>query len=141
MFLNNSFGKNMNMLHRSMDVGILRHEVLAHNMSNVNTDHFKRSDITFESALKAALDSEDPRNRFPSHRAEAVKADFAKQVIDYRTVKPKKTLDFLSVAKNNGNNVDPDVEAYRVTQNILKYQLVAQTVNSHYNQINLVLRG
>ena len=141
MFLNNSFGKTMDLLHRSMDVGILRHEVLANNMANVNTDHFKRSDLVFETALKAALDSENPRGRFPSHRAEAVKADFAKQVIDYKTVKPKKLLDFMSVSKNNGNNVDPDVEAYNITQNIMKYQLAAQAVNSHYNQIALVLRG
>ena len=131
----------MDLLHRSMDVGVLRHEVLAHNMSNVNTDHFKRSDITFESALRKALESENPAGRFPSHRYESEKSDFAKKVIDYRTVKPKKTLDFLTISKNNGNNVDPDVEAYNITQNIMRYQIAAQAVNSHFNQINLVLRG
>ena len=141
MFLNNSFGKTMDLLHRSMDVGVLRHEVLANNMSNVNTDHFKRSDLVFETALKAALDSENPKGKFPSHRPESDKAPFAKSVIDYRTVKPKKLLDFMSVSKNNGNNVDPDVEAYNITQNIMRYQIVAQAVNSHFNQINLVLRG
>ena len=141
MFINNSFGKTMDLLHRSMDVGTLRHEVLANNMANVNTDHFKRSDLTFETALKAALDSENPVGKFPSHRPEADKAPFARQVVDYRTVKPKKTLDFMSVSKNNGNNVDPDVEAYNITQNIMRYQLAAQAVNSHFNQINLVLRG
>jgi len=141
MFLNNSFGKTVNLLHRSMDAGILRHEVLANNMANVNTDHFKRSDISFESALKAALDSENPKNRFPSHRYEWEKSGFAKQVIDYRTVKPKKILDYATSSKNNGNNVDPDEEAYRITQNIMKYQLAAQAVNSHFNQINMVLRG
>jgi flagellar basal-body rod protein FlgB len=140
MFLDNSFGKTMDLLHRSMDVNILRHEVLANNMSNVNTDHFKRSDITFESALKAALDSEKPRG-FPTHRPDSYKADFAKERIDYRTVKPKKILDFQSVSKSNGNNVDPDAEAYAIMQNILRYQLATQVVNSHYNQIGLVLRG
>jgi flagellar basal-body rod protein FlgB len=140
MFLNNSFGKTMDILHRSMDVNILRHEILANNMANVGTDHFKRSDLNFESALKAALDSENPRG-FPTHRPDSVKADFAKERIDYRTVKPKKTLDFQSVSKNNGNNVDPDAEGYKIMQNILRYQLAAQAVNSHFNQINLVLRG
>jgi flagellar basal-body rod protein FlgB len=141
MFLRNGFGKTMDLLHRSMDVGILRHEVLANNVANVNTDHFKRSDIAFETSLKAALDSENPLGRFPSHRPESHKADFAKQVIDYRTVKPKKVLDFMSVSKNNGNNVDPEVEASLVLHNQLMYQLMTQTANSHYNQIKLVLRG
>ncbi|MDR3201103.1 MAG: flagellar basal body rod protein FlgB [Spirochaetales bacterium] len=141
MFLNNSFGKTLDLLHRSMDVEVLRHEVLANNMANVNTDHFKRSDLAFESRLKAALDSENPAGKFPSHRPEMDKADFAKQVIDYRTVKPKKVLDFASVSKNNGNNVDPEVEASLVLHNQLMYQLATQAVNSHFNQLKMVLRG
>lgn len=140
MFLNNSFGKTMDILHRSMDVNILRHEILANNMANVNTDHFKRSDLNFESALKAALDSEKPRG-FPTHRPDSDKPDFAKERIDYRTVTPKKVLDFQSTSKNNGNNVDPEAEGYKIMQNILRYQLAAQAVSSHFNQINLVLRG
>jgi flagellar basal-body rod protein FlgB len=123
-----------------MDVNTLRFEVLANNMANVNTDHFKRSDISFESALKDALDSENPRG-FPSHRPDSDKADFARERIDYRTVKPKKVLDFMSVSKNNGNNVDPDVEAHGIMQTVLRYQLAAQVINSNFNRINMVLRG
>jgi flagellar basal-body rod protein FlgB len=141
MFLNNSFGKTMDLLHRSMDVGILRNEVLAHNLSNVGTDHFKRSDITFETALKAALDSEKSAGKIPAHRPDSERADFAKRNVDYRTVRPKKVLDFLSVSKNNGNNVDAEAEASRVLHNQLMYQLMTQVANSHYNQIKLVLRG
>ncbi|MDR1933519.1 MAG: flagellar basal body rod protein FlgB [Spirochaetales bacterium] len=141
MFLNNSFGKTMDLLHRSMDVGILRHEVLANNMANVGTDHFKRSDLTFETALKAALDSENPAGKFPAHRPDSERADFAKQRVDYSTVRPKKVLDFLTTSKSNGNNVDPDVEASKALHNQLIYQLMTQVASSHYNQINLVLRG
>jgi flagellar basal-body rod protein FlgB len=131
----------MDLLHRSMDVGILRHEVLANNVANAGTDNFKRSDIAFESALKNALDSENPAGKFPEHRPDSDRADFAKRKIDYRTVQPKKVLDFLTVSKNNGNNVDPDVEASKVLHNQLIYQLMTQVATSHFNQINLVLRG
>jgi flagellar basal-body rod protein FlgB len=141
MFINNSFGKTLDLLHRSMDVGMLRHEVLANNVANAGTDHFKRSDLTFESALKAALDSEDPRGKIPAHRPDSERADFAKQRIDYRTVKPKKALDFLTVSKNNGNNVDADVEANKVLHNQLIYRLMTQVASSYFNEINLVLRG
>jgi len=140
MFLNNNMGKTFDLLRRSMDVGILRHEVLANNMANVNTDHFKRSEITFESALKAAFDSQNPKP-FPTHRPDSDKPEFAKQRKDYRTVVPKKRLDFESVSKSNGNNVDPDVEASKIMRNILAYQLTTQAVSSHFNQIGLVLRG
>ena len=140
MFLNNNMGKTMDLLQRSMDASILRHEVLANNMANVNTDHFKRSDIAFESALKAALDSEKPRP-FPTHRPDSDKPEWAQQRIDYRRVNPKKVLDFESISKSNGNNVDPDVEASKILHNILAYQLMTQAVSSHFNQINLVLRG
>ena len=140
MFLNNNMGKTMDLLHRAMGASIMRHEVLANNMANINTDHFKRSDITFESALKKALDSEKPP-KFPIHRPDHVKPVFARHRIDYRTVIPKKTLDFETSSKSNGNNVDPDVEASRVLHNILNYQLMTQAVSSHFNQVSLVLRG
>jgi flagellar basal-body rod protein FlgB len=139
MFLNNSFGKTFDILHRSMDVSVLRHEVLANNMTNISTPDFKRSDITFESALKAALDSEKRKSGFQARMTDSRHIPFDVPV-DYRTVKPKKTLDFLTTSKNNGNNVDPDVEANKVLHNQLQYQLMAQVLSSHYNQINLVLR-
>ena len=60
--------------------------------------------------------------------------------VDYREVKPRKVLDFLTTSKNNGNNVDIEQESMDAMHNQLMYQLMSQVVNSHYGQVNLVLR-
>ena len=60
---------------------------------------------------------------------------------DYRTVEPRRVLDYLTTSKNNGNNVDAEQEMMDSLTNQLSYTLQAQAINYEYNQVNLVLRG
>ena len=55
MFINNNFGRTVDLLHRTMDVSLLRRSVIADNIANADTPNFKRSVINFESQLKRAL--------------------------------------------------------------------------------------
>jgi flagellar basal-body rod protein FlgB len=139
MFLNNSYGKTLDLIHRSMDADLMRNRIIADNISNANTDGFKRSDLNFESALKAALDSEKRKSGLQAKVSSRRHIPFDEPV-DYKTVKPKKTLDFLTTSKNNGNNVDIEVEAANQLNNTLHYMLMATVANHHINQVNLVLR-
>jgi flagellar basal-body rod protein FlgB len=138
MFLHNSFGKMVDLLHRNMDVSMLRNQVISNNLTNADTPNFKRSEINFESELKRALESEKaapplkaamnhPRH-IPFHRP-----------ADYRSVQPRKVLDYLSTSDNNGNNVDLEEESMLALQNQLRYQLMTQMVSNQFSQINMVL--
>jgi flagellar basal-body rod protein FlgB len=60
---------------------------------------------------------------------------------DYRTVEPRRVLDYLTTSKNNGNNVDAEQEMMDSMTNQLAYTLQAQAINYEYNQVNLVLRS
>jgi flagellar basal-body rod protein FlgB len=139
MFLNNSFGKTLNLLHRSMDADLMRNSIIANNIANAETDHFKRSELNFESSLKAALDSEKKRPALQAKMSSPRHIPF-NEPVDYRTVKPKKTLDFQTTSKNNGNNVDIEVEAANQLENMMHYTLVAELTKRHINQVNMVLR-
>lgn len=138
MFAAEAFGKNLDILKRSMDVSVLRRDVIANNLANTETPNFKRTVVNFESMLRRALDSEKiippaqlvtDRRHIPFHRP-----------IDYRQVQPRRVLDYLTTAKNNGNNVDLEEELMLATQNQLLYQTLAQVVSSEYARVNLVLR-
>jgi len=139
MFEGNAFGKTVDLLQRSMDVALLRRDVIADNMANSEVPNFKRSDVNFEAALKRALDSENVKplldlvvtdeRHLPLWRPK-----------DYRAVEPRRVLDYLSTSKNNGNNVDPEQELMASLQNQLSYTLMAQAVNFEFQQVNLVLR-
>jgi flagellar basal-body rod protein FlgB len=138
VFAAEAFGKNLDILKRSMDVSVLRRDVIANNLANTETPNFKRTVVNFESMLRRALDSEKiippaqlvtDRRHIPFHRP-----------IDYRQVQPRRVLDYLTTAKNNGNNVDLEEELMLATQNQLLYQTLAQVVSSEYARVNLVLR-
>jgi flagellar basal-body rod protein FlgB len=137
MFSGN-FGKTVDLLRRGMDVAVLRRNVIANNLANAETPNFKRTVVNFESELSRALASEaarppvqfvnDPRH-IPFH-----------QPRDYRTVRPRMVLDYLTTAKNNGNNVDVEEEGMLAQQNQLLYQTLATAIGTQYNLVNLVLR-
>jgi flagellar basal-body rod protein FlgB len=133
-----NFGKTIDLLSRGMDVAVLRRNVIANNIANSETPNFKRTMVNFEESLRRALATEkvkpprqfatDPRH-IPFHR-----------VVDYRTVRPRFVLDYLTTAKNNGNNVDIEEEGMLALQNQLLYQTMATAVSGQYSLVNLVLK-
>lgn len=139
MFEGNAFGKTVDLLQRSMDVALLRRDVIADNMANAEVPNFKRSDVNFEAALKRALDSERVKPVLDLEVTDERHIPLWRPK-DYRTVEPRRILDYLSTSKNNGNNVDPEQELMASLQNQLMYTLMAQAVNFEFQQVNLVLR-
>ncbi|MDA3941832.1 MAG: flagellar basal body rod protein FlgB [Spirochaetia bacterium] len=138
MFLNNSFGKSVDVLHRTMDATTLRQQVLANNISNADTPNFKRSSLNFEAELKRALDSEDihkPQAALTNERH--IPFD---RVQNYRDVRPTRFLDYLTQTDNNGNNVDAEQESMLLLQNQLRYDLLTRSISNQFTQVNIVLR-
>ncbi len=136
----NSFQKTVDLLHRALDVNALRYTVSANNIANADVDGFKRTFVNFETELKHALDSEErAKGAFqltvthPKH----IKSD---DVVDYRSVSPRKVLDYLTSSKANGNNVDAEEEAMNVLKIQMQYQLLSQMTAFQYNQVQSVLK-
>jgi flagellar basal-body rod protein FlgB len=135
----NNFEKTIDLIHRSMDASLLRREVIADNISMADMPNFKRTDVTFESELKRALESEEQKpalelsltnsRHIPNWRPR-----------NYQDVEPRRVLDYVTVSKSNGNNVDIEQEILKSMQNQLIYTLMAQSVAFEFNQVNLVLR-
>lgn len=138
MFETNSFGKTLDIFHRTMDVAILRRSVLADNIANADTPNFKRSEINFESELKRALDTE--KNKGLEAALTNSRHIPFNRVYDYRGVGPRRVLDYLSTSDNNGNNVDLEEESMLLLQNQLSYDLMSRVVSNQFTQLNLVLR-
>jgi len=137
--INNDFTKTVDLIQRAMDASMIRRDVIANNMANADVPNFKRTVVNFESELKRALDSEKERpalsltltneKHIPNWREK-----------NYQDVQPRRVLDYLTTAKNNGNNVDPEEEMMASLQNQLSYTLMAQAQTFEFGQINLVLR-
>jgi len=136
----NSFAKTIDLVHRAMDAGVVRRQVIANNMANANVPNFKRSIVNFESELKRALESEKQKPALelilthPKHIPNWKERD-------YRDVQIRRVLDYTSTYNNNGNNVDPEQEFMNAVENQMTYSLLAQAATFEFSQINQVLRG
>jgi flagellar basal-body rod protein FlgB len=138
MFFSGAFGRNLDIMKREMDVSVLRQNVISNNIANSDTPNFKRSVVNFESALKRALDSEKVVP-FPQSITDERHIAFDKPM-DWRAVSPRRVLDYLTEAKNNGNNVDIEEEGMNALTNQLLYTTLAQVVSSEIQRVNIVLR-
>lgn len=138
MFTGSSFGKTVDVLQRTMDTSLLRREVISNNVANAETPDFKRSDVSFEAELKNALASEQKRT-LPAKVTDSRHMSF-NETTDYRSVRPRRVLDYLTSTKNNGNNVDIEQEMMMATENQMMYELLSTSVGFQFSQINIVTR-
>ena len=138
MTFSGSFGKNLEIVSRELDVAALRQNVIANNIANADTPNFKRSIVNFESQLRRALDSEKAP-RFPQVVTDPRDIPFDRP-LDWRQVQPRRILDYLTEAKNNGNNVDIEEEGTNALTNQLLYTTLTQAVTSEIQGVNIVLR-
>ncbi len=134
-----SFGRSVEMLQRSMDVSLIRRDVIANNIANADVPNFKRSEINFESSLRKAIDSENLEPRLQLQTTDERHIASYKPS-NWRDVQPRRVLDYLSTEKNNGNNVNAEDEFMASMQNQLMYTIMTQAVSFEFNQVNQVLR-
>jgi len=139
LFSGSSFGRTLDLVQREMDVSVLRREVIANNIANADTPNFKRSVVDFESQLKVALNSEKSNDNLKAKMTDSRHIPFHRP-IDYRTVGPRRVLDYLSTTDNNGNNVNLEQEMMNSLNNQLEYQLLSQAMTSQFQRVNLVLK-
>ena len=139
MFDNTGFGRQLDILQRTMDASLLRQSVIADNIANANTPNFKRSEVNFESRLTYALESAERRPRFQEAVTNERHIRFHRS-LDYRDVRPRRVLDFATTGQNNGNNVDIEIESMDLLNNQLAYQMMTRSVADSFARINLVLQ-
>ena len=104
-----------------------RQEAIASNLANLNTKNYKANRVSFEGALKKAIESAGKA----ADRDESIKKI---QQIEPRTVK-----DQGSRMNNDGNNVDLDQEMSLMAANQILYQGLIQQLNQKYQTMSYVI--
>jgi flagellar basal-body rod protein FlgB len=122
-----------------MDAGLVRRDVIANNLANAGVPNFKRSEVNFESELKKALETENQRPALELKLTDPRHIPAWREA-DYQDVKPRRVLDYASVSRNNGNNVDAEQEFMLALENQMMYSLLSQSAAFEFGQIASVLR-
>lgn len=127
--------KVFTMLEGGLDASSLRQKALADNIANVDTPGFKRSDVDFDSVLQAALKNKDAGDitlkrtssrHFPG--TGMVSGNFVIQ-------------DNSTTFRNDGNNVDIDLEMTRLAENTLQYNALSSALTSQLGMLRQVIQS
>lgn len=119
---------------KGLDAGSLRQRVIANNIANVNTPHFKKSTVAFENLLKNILGKESIRMRTSSDRHLGGAAALTGL---YPEVKQVDT----NSMRNDGNNVDIEEEMVNLAANGIQYQATARQLSDMYSILSYVITG
>ncbi len=120
-----------------MSVSTLRRQVILNNLTNAETPGFKRSQVSFEAMLGRTLAKGESGNSIGITTNER-HIPF-EQPVDYRDVRPRVTLDYLTTAKNNGNNIDVERELNDSVKNQMMYELMTGIMGHQFRMVNIVL--
>jgi flagellar basal-body rod protein FlgB len=105
-------------LHSALSGLSLRQRVIANNVANIETPNFRAGRVSFEDALRSAVDSgESPAGLTPGVEQS------------------------LEPTREDGNNVNLDHETLSNVDTGLRYQLVLRALDSKYGLLHDVIRG
>lgn len=117
----------MLVLQKSLDALSTQHQVIANNLANIDTPLFKRSVVSFQDKLKAALNINEPSPLWRTHEMHFP----ILQKVSLENFKPDVRTITETVGRNDGNNVDLEMESGLLAENNLLYNSMAD-VSSRY---------
>ncbi|MCE5284795.1 MAG: flagellar basal body rod protein FlgB [Pelosinus sp.] len=122
-------------LEQAMSASSLRHKVISNNIANVNTPGFKKSEVAFEQILQQNIDN---GGNIPLSRTNAQHLPIRRSLTE---IAPQiHTINNTSF-RNDGNNVDVDIEMAEMAKNNIYYDAVAQQMTKYYGNLKSVING
>ncbi len=130
---------NFEYLPRGMTAASMRQEVIAHNIANVNTPNYRKSNLNFEELLALevyGVPSDGTLQMTRTHDKHLPMKPFGYHA------EPVIAEDHTTIMRTDDNNVDIDIEMATMAKNQLYYNALA-TQLGHYvtNMRNVITSG
>ena len=125
-------------LNKAMDVSIYKDTVIADNIANVDTPKFKRREVIFEEKLKKVLEDQSNRGKLMVTNPRHIRIG---GINSWKELQPDVVQIKSETYRNDGNNVDIDVEMAKRTKNELYYDSLAQCMTREISLLRLAITG
>jgi flagellar basal-body rod protein FlgB len=123
-------GNTYNLLKKSMDASALRGKVIANNIANINTKGYKKLYVTFEDTLNESMGKKTMKTDNNKHMQTASSSG---DIVVER--------DENTSMRQDGNNVDIDLEMTNQAANTLMYNALVKQVNSKISLTSYIIGG
>ncbi|MBO6178333.1 MAG: flagellar basal body rod protein FlgB [Selenomonadaceae bacterium] len=125
---------NFDYLSRGLEASSLRHEIISHNIANVNTPKFKRSSVQFEDLLAKEIQPPDDKYALALTHDKHMRPDYP----------PKRAVATVHLEDDDtmrvdGNNVDIDMEMANLAKNQLYYNALATQLKGYVRKLKEVI--
>lgn len=130
-------GNASRILESALGASGLAHDVIAHNLANVDTPGYKRSEVIFQDKLRAALEA-TREGGVTGSRTHGRHIRIG-ELPSPGDVEPTVVVRAETSLRPDGNNVDLDSEMVKLSQNTLLYQTLSQLVKTKLNQLRTVI--
>ena len=121
-------------LSKQLDASALSQRVIANNVANVNTPAYKKSYVSFQERLRAALGKKEilMSTTNPRHMG---------GVPSMQSISPMVIQEKDTTMRYGENNVDIDQEMVNLAANTVVYDTVSQVLVNKYKGLENVIQG
>ncbi|SCA63067.1 Flagellar basal body rod protein FlgB [Chlamydiales bacterium SCGC AG-110-M15] len=113
--------KNFTLLSKLLDLHSSRHRVHAQNIANVNTPNYRRREFKFNKALRNAMEGGTAAH--------------------YKSMQGWVDRPNNTPIRNNGNNVDIDMEMVSMQENSASYEIYSQLYTKRSQAVRSAIKG
>lgn len=128
--INSNVFDYVNVLSKAADAAWTRNDVIANNISNVDTPGYKRQDVNFEAQLRQALGN----SRYET--VDAKVSHLTSTELNARIYTDSANFSY----RLDGNNVDIDTEEVELAANQIKYNGLIDSINQEFANLKLVMK-
>lgn len=121
------------LLKKALDASYMRQQAISNNVANINTPNYKADRVVFEEELKKSMSVSNVSLR-ATHDNHIGLQDDGK-------AEPRLIKDQSPAMKNDGNNVDIDMEMTNLAANQILYSALVQQTNQKISTLRNVISG
>lgn len=131
----------VSVLEKALSAASLRHKVISNNIANVNTPKFKRSEVSFENQLAAAMNSKNSSSSTQLARTHERHLPLPVKADNFKKIEPSVDTITTNSFRVDDNNVDIDSEMAGLAKNNIYYNAVADQISKYFSGIKSAING
>lgn len=128
---------NFDYLSRGMTAASIRHEVISHNIANVNTPNYRKSSLEFEDLLAREIYGEEPEEG-KLQMTRTRDSHMPHKPLDYHA-EPNIIQEMTTIMRVDENNVDIDIEMATLAKNQLYFNALATQLGNYITKVRNVI--
>ena len=127
-----AMSETLQVLKKGLDSLSIRNEAIANNIANYDTPNYKRIEVTFQEQLRAVIDKDHQISPLVRTHPKHFPITSPSALSDFQ---PDLRVATETTGRNDGNNVDMNVENAKLAENTALYNSLTDVTSRYLSQL------